>query len=75
MSRVDENVVEALKAAAVQIGQPVEVAQRLVAWLDALAKGNTTMDDSDESTQRISDLLDLVRTPLQNNAMDMEGDE
>lgn len=63
MSRVNENVVAALKAAANDAGQPKEVAQRLVSWLDALATGNAVITDNNEAAKRISDLLDLVRVP------------
>lgn len=63
MSRVNENVVEALKTAAHEAAQPKEVAQRLVAWLDALATGNAVITDNNEAAKRISDLLELVRTP------------
>lgn len=63
MSRVNENVVEALKIAAHEAAQPKEVAQRLVAWLDALATGNAVITDNNEAAKRISDLLELVRTP------------
>lgn len=63
MSRVNENVVAALKAAVNDAGQPKEVAQRLVSWLDALATGNADISDNNEAATRISDLLDLVRIP------------
>lgn len=63
MSRVNENVVAALKAAASEADQPKEVAQRLVSWLDALATGNAVITDRNEAAKRISDLLDLVRMP------------
>lgn len=63
MSRVNENVVAALKTAASDGGQPKEVAQRLVSWLDALATGNAVITDNNEAAKRISDLLDLVRIP------------
>ena len=65
MSRVDENVVEALKLAASEADQPKEVAQRLVSWLKALATGNTIITDNSEAAKRISDLLHLVRIPSQ----------
>jgi hypothetical protein len=61
VSRVNENVVAALKAAASEADQPKEVAQRLVSWLDALATGNAVITDNNEAAKRISDLLDLVR--------------
>lgn len=64
MSRVNENVVAALKTAASEAGQPKEVAQRLVSWLDALATGNAVITDNNEAAKRISDLLDLVQMPL-----------
>ena len=70
MSRVNENVVAALRLAASETGQPKEVAQRLVSWLEALATGNTVITDNSEATNRISDLLDLVRIPSQESAQD-----
>ena len=63
MSRVNENVVSALKIAAGNAGQPIEVAQRLVSWLDALARGSTEITDNNQAAKRISGLLDLVRAP------------
>jgi hypothetical protein len=61
VSRVNENVVAALKAAVSEANQPKELAQRLVSWLDALATGNAEITDESEAAKRISDLLDLVR--------------
>lgn len=72
MSRVNENVVAALKAAANDVGQPKEVAQRLVSWLDALATGNAVITDNSEAAKRISDLLDLVRMPSDLDEEDLE---
>lgn len=63
MSRVNENVVAALKVAATDAGQPKEVAERLISWLDALAIGNTVITDANEAAKRISDLLELVQMP------------
>ncbi len=75
MSRVNENVVAALKAAASEAGQPKEVAQRLVSWLDALATGNAVITDNNEAAKRISDLLDLVRMPSEElDEEDVEAD-
>ncbi len=75
MSRVNENVVAALKAAASEAGQPKEVAQRLVSWLDALATGNAVITDNNEAAKRISDLLDLVRMPSEElDEDDVEAD-
>lgn len=75
MSRVNENVVAALKAAASDADQPKEVAQRLVSWLDALATGNAMITDDNEAAKRISDLLDLVRLPSSEmSALDFEDD-
>lgn len=73
MSRVNENVVAALKAAATEADQPKEVAQMLVAWLEALATGNTVITDNSEAAKRISDLLDLVRTPSDEIDLDALG--
>lgn len=72
MSRVNENVVAALKVAANDANQPKEVAQRLVAWLDALATGNAEITDENEAAKRISDLLDLVRMPSEE--LDLESE-
>lgn len=77
MSRVNENVVAALKAAASDADQPKEVAQRLVSWLDALATGNAIITDNNEAAKRISDLLDLVRMPSEGidlDDLDLETD-
>lgn len=75
MSRVNENVVAALKAAASDAGQPKEVAQRLVSWLDALATGNAIITDDNEAAKRISDLLDLMRMPAEElDDEDLEAD-
>lgn len=75
MSRVNENVVAALKAAVSDAGQPKEVAQRLVSWLDALATGNAVITDNNEAAKRISDLLDLVRMPPEGlDEEDLEAD-
>lgn len=75
MSRVNENVVAALKVAASESGQPKEVAQRLASWLDALATGNAVITDDNEAAKRISDLLDLVRKPSEElDAEDVEAD-
>jgi hypothetical protein len=72
---VNENVVAALKAAASDAGQPKEVAQRLVSWLDALATGNAVITDNNEAAKRISDLLDLVRMPSEGlDEEDLEAD-
>ncbi|WP_207462161.1 CxC ATPase DNA modification system associated small protein [Azospirillum sp. SYSU D00513] len=76
MTRVNENVVAALKAAATDAGQPKEVAQRLVSWLDALATGNADLADVSEAANRIGDLLDQVKLPVTD--LDLEallGDE
>lgn len=70
MSRVNENVVAALKAAASEADQPKEVAQRLVSWLGALATGNAVITDNSEAARRISDLLDLVRMPSEEIDLD-----
>ncbi|SDQ80411.1 CxC ATPase DNA modification system associated small protein [Paraburkholderia tuberum] len=75
MSRVNENVVAALKAAASDADQPKEVAQRLVSWLDALATGNAVITDNDEAAKRISDLLDLVRIPSAESDLDDQDSE
>ncbi len=76
MSRVNENVVAALKLAISEVGQPKEVAQRLVSWLEALATGNTVITDNNEATNRISDLLDLVQIPSQESDWDeVEAEE
>lgn len=72
MSRVNENVVAALKAAANDANQPKEVAQRLVAWLDALATGNAEITDENEAAKRISDLLDLIRMPSEELDLELE---
>jgi hypothetical protein len=72
---VNENVVAALKAAASDAGQPKEVAQRLVSWLDALATGSAVITDNNEAAKRISDLLDLVRMPSEEmDEEDLEAD-
>lgn len=63
MLRVNENVMAALKAAVSDAGQPKEVAQQLVSWLDALATGNAVLTDDAEAAKRISDLLGIVRMP------------
>jgi len=63
MSRVNENVVAALKAAVSDADQPKEVAQQLVSWLDALATGNANITDKNEAAKRISDLLNQVQPP------------
>ena len=63
MSRVNENVVAALKLSVKNAEQPKEVAQRLVSWLDALARGSAGITDKNEAAKRISDLLDLVHAP------------
>lgn len=73
MTRVNENVVTALKLAASSFDQPKEVAQRLVSWLDALATGNAEITDNNEATKRISDLLDLVNVPLEETDDDSFG--
>lgn len=73
MSRVNENVVAALKAAANDADQPKEVAQRLVSWLDALATGNAMITDNNEAAKRISDLLDLVHIPSEHVNQDDLG--
>jgi hypothetical protein len=70
VSRVNENVVAALKAAASEADQPKEVAQRLVSWLGALATGNAVITDNSEAARRISDLLDLVRMPSEEIDLD-----
>ena len=78
MSRVNENVAAALRAAVTNAGQPKEVAQRLVSWLDALATGNADISDDNEAAKRISDLLDLVRIPSGQDELedlDWEGDK
>ena len=76
MTRVNENVVAALKAAAVNCGQPKEVAQRLVSWLDALATGNADPSDANEAAKRIADLLEQVKLPAGNEDLDaLLGDE
>ena len=72
MSRVNDNVVAALKVAANNADQPKAVAQRLVAWLDALATGNAEITDENEAAKRISDLLDLVRMPSEELEADLE---
>jgi hypothetical protein len=77
MSRVNEHVIAALKAAASETGQPKEVAQRLVSWLDALATGNAVITDRNEAAKRISDLVDLVRMRSEDidlDDLDMEVD-
>ena len=63
MLRVNDTVVAALKAAVNAAGQPKEVAERLVSWLDVLATGHPDITDKHEAAKRISDLLDLVRIP------------
>jgi hypothetical protein len=60
---VNEHVIAALKEAVMEADQPKEVAQRLVSWLEALAKGNAELDSENEAARRISDLLETVRLP------------
>ncbi len=70
MSRVNENVIAALRRAANNANQPKEVAERFVSWLDALATGNAVITDNNEAIKRISDLLDLVRVSSEQTKAD-----
>ncbi len=69
---VNESVIAALKLAATNAGQPKEVAQRLVSWLDALEKGNIGRDTDDEE-KLIADLLEQVDLPTAQSDLDAIG--
>ncbi|HEY8384225.1 MAG TPA: hypothetical protein VIL09_18950 [Microvirga sp.] len=56
-------MIAALKKAASDSGQPKEVAQRLVAWLDDLATGSVDIASQSDAWTRIAGLLEQVKLP------------
>ena len=66
---VNDEVIAALKAAVSSAGQPAEVAQRLVSWLDELEKGNFSQGTDDEE-RLIAELMEQVVLPEGQAALD-----
>jgi hypothetical protein len=53
---VDKRVVTAIKEAVEELGETPALAQKITAWLDAIAGGNARLSDRD-STERHLELL------------------
>lgn len=58
---IDTKLADAIRAAAVDLGQPAELAERVVAWMNSLASGNETLDDPDSVSRHLELLFESAR--------------
>lgn len=56
---LDEALVEALADVVAEAGQPKSVAQRLIAWLEALSKSEPSLDANTQALINVHNALDL----------------
>lgn len=57
---VDERIADAVRQAVERAGQPVAVADRLLAWFEGLATGNESLEDPDSVKRHVEVLFDAV---------------
>ena len=53
---IREEITAAVHSACEEIGQSVPVAEKIIAWLESISSGNSSLDDG-ESVKRHLDLL------------------
>lgn len=55
---LDPRIKEAITEAALELGQDKELAAKLLAWFEAIADGNESLDDRDSTYRRLGLLYD-----------------
>jgi hypothetical protein len=68
---LDPKIVEALRTATSEAGQPPALARRLVAWLEAVADGNEDINDIAATDRR----LEIAYEAVAAHDGDVEGDD
>lgn len=66
MDDLDESVIESVREVAREMGQPDKVAERILRWMNALSRGESSLDDRAEVEERLSTIF---------NAMEVEIDD
>ena len=57
---LDRKIAEAVKVAVAAEEQPVAVADRLIAWLDALSDGSESLANLDTTSRFLNDLFESI---------------
>ena len=60
---IDARVKTAINEAAETLGQPSNVADRIISWLEAISEGNAEMNDRDDTKQRCELIYKAVSIP------------
>jgi hypothetical protein len=63
--QVNESVIVALKQAVANANQPKNVAEGLIAWLDAIATGSADITFNSDAATRIAYLIDQIQLTLE----------
>lgn len=58
---LDNRIESAIREAVNEEGQNPKVADRVIAWLDALTNGNETLGDTSAVTRHIQDLFEVTQ--------------
>ena len=62
---LDIKIRSAIEEAVEESGQPFTVANRLIAWFEAINEGNEDISDRDQATRRSESLYDCTEVSLQ----------
>jgi hypothetical protein len=58
---LDPKIKEAIMASAKEVGQDIEFANKLVAWVEDLSSGNDRLNDSDSVRRRLNILYEATK--------------
>ena len=59
---LDKKIAAAVRSATANEGQPVQVANRLIAWLESLSEGNETLANVETTNRFLNDLFESIET-------------
>lgn len=71
---LDPKIVEAIKSATGEAGQPVALSRRLVAWLEAVAEESEDINDVAATDRRLELIYEAVALG-ESEALDDEGSD
>ncbi len=57
---LDKKIAAAVRAATAAEGQPVQVANRLIAWLETLSEGNETLANVETTNRFLNDVFESI---------------
>lgn len=59
---LDKKIAAAVRSATAAEGQPVQVANRLNAWLESLSEGNESLANVDTTNRFLTDLFESIES-------------